>query len=731
MRTAAFLAILTLGGLSATAMRAGQSPQSNPAAAQPAQPALTSQSGYVLKVRTRLVTLDVIATDSQGNVVRDLKPEELQIFEDRNKRQQIAAFEFVDSAAAAAAPRPRVPEGSNFFSNAVALAALRIPPTVLLMDSLNSTTANQMRARTHMLELLRTLPGDTPVAVFLLGNTPRLVQRFTSEPALLRAAVEQVVGVNPTRTERNAREEQNSPAGATVDIPNDPEMIAIVQLVQDFAKEQYANSIDLRARVTLETLASIARSLSGIRGRKNLIWLSESFPITVAPDAEFGAQTFAGVRTYEAEVMAAANALTDAQVAVYPVDLRGLEGSQALSANETFRFQRGVGDGGIGTALSRERGALVQHQQTMDSLAEETGGKTCKNSNDLSGCVASALKDGSSYYQVAYYPENVPWDGKFHRVALRVLRRGVTLHYRRSYFAVDTDSLARAQQPEDRLRQACSDLLPSTSIHLVGQAVPPESPGAGRRYLFLVAPGGLSSIEANGLRGINAQAATCEFDAKGDSFRFSTQNLAGTVPDETFQKWQAQGIPDFVTLAPNPDTRRVRFAIVDVPTGLTGALDLPVRPEETQTVRVSPPAPAAATITAVFSIPDKDTPQQAWQPRATGALSFGVPAGQSGALDWNGDVLLYRGDMPIGQSAAAFFNYAFGARFRCQAGSLVSIDPAGGAPQLQFIAGNHDGKVVTVDLKGERPQYSGDLPVDPTAQAFFELVWRFAHCQVQ
>jgi hypothetical protein len=344
------------------------------------------------------------------------------------------------------------------------------------------------------------------------------------------------------------------------------------------------------------------------------------------------------------------------------------------------------------------------------------------------------LKDGSSYYEVAYYPENVKWDGKFHRVVVRTLRRGVTLSYRRSYFAVDADSLAKAQKPDDRLRQACSDLLPATSIHLVGQAVPPEpnAQGAGRRYLFLVAPGGLSLIEAGGLRGINAQAATCEFEAKGDSFQFSTQKLAGTVSDETFRKWQAQGIPDFVTLAPNPATRRVRFVVLDVPTGLTGALDLPVHPEDVEGFRAPVPRPAAAPITAVLSIPDKDTPQQAWQPRATGALSFGAPSsGPSGTLDWNGDVLLYRGDMAIEQSAAAFFNYAFGAKFHCQSDSLASIDPADGAPKLQFIAGNHDGKVVTVDLKGARPQYSGDLPVDPTAQAFFDRVWRLTQCQAQ
>jgi VWFA-related protein len=736
MRITGSLAIVAFAGFAAAAIAAGQSSPSSAPVPPAARQSPSTESGYVLKVRTRLVTLDVIATDSQGSVVRDLRPEELQVFEGRNQRQKIAAFEFIDTAASAAAPRPAgaAPARTNFYSNSLALEGLAIPPTVLLMDSLNSTTVNQMRARAHMLELLRTLPQDTPVAVYLLGNRARLVQSFTSDPALLRAAAEKALGLNATRIERNAQDDPNSPTRALEDIAEDPEMIQTVQFIQDFAKEQYANSIDLRARATLETLTSIARSLSGVRGRKNLIWFSESFPISIAPDPDFGGNPFAGQRVYEEDVKAAANALTDAQVAVYPVDLRGLVASQATAASERVPVRRGAAAGSIADIQSRERMALMQAQQTMDSLAEDTGGRTCKNSNDLSGCVATALKDGSSYYQVAFYPENIKWDGTYHRVTVRTSRRGVTLNYRRSYFAVDADALARSLKPEDQLRQACSDLLPSTSIPIVGQAVPPQTPEqqtAGHRYLFLIAPGGLSLIEAGGRRGVNAQAATCEFDAKEDAFQFSTQKLAGTVTDDIFQKWQAQGIPDFITLAPNPATRRVRFAVVDIPTGLTGALDVPVRPEDLE--MVAPPAaparPAAAPVTAVLAIPDRYAPDQAWQPRATGALTFNLPSGQSGTLDWNGDSLLYRGDMPIEQSASAFFSYAFGARFHCQAGALVANETVDGEAKLQVIVGNHDGRIATVDLKGEQTQYSGDLPVDPTARAFFDRIWRLARCQ--
>ena len=113
---------------------------------------------------------------------------------------------------------------------------------------------------------------------------------------------------------------------------------------------------------------------------------------------------------------------------------------------------------------------------TMDNLAADTGGRTCKNSNNLSGCIATALKDGASYYEVGYYPENVKWDGKYHTVVVKTTRPDVTLNYRRSYFAMDADSQAKAQKPDDLLRQACSDLLPH---FIAAQAVPPEPVAGG------------------------------------------------------------------------------------------------------------------------------------------------------------------------------------------------------------------------------------------------------------
>src|SRR5580700_6104981 len=274
-------------------------------------------------------------------------------------------------------------------------------------------------------------------------------------------------------------------------------------------------TFDLRAKETLGALAQIGQYLSGIPGRKNLIWVSESFPISIAPDPDTGNNAFAGIREYTEQVKTVANALTDAQVAVYPMDVVGLQANQAFAASENVSATQSKMTGpAMAARLNHEDTLRTQSQGTMDELAQDTGGKACKNSNDLAGCVQTALNDSSSYYEMSFYPQGVNWDGKFHKILVRTSRPGVKLTYRRGYYALDASSLAKKQQPEEHLRQACSDQLPSTTIPLTVQSLPAGASGnsqTGLQYLLLISAAGLGSIQEGGSYNFNIQMADCEF----------------------------------------------------------------------------------------------------------------------------------------------------------------------------------------------------------------------------
>jgi hypothetical protein len=367
----------------------------------------------------------------------------------------------------------------------------------------------------------------------------------------------------------------------------------------------------------------------------------------------------------------------------------------------------------------------------MDALAQDTGGKACKNSNDLAGCVTTALKDSASYYEMSFYPQNVKWDGRFHKIVVKTSRPGVKLSYRRGYYALDASALAKKQPPEDHLRQACADQLPSTSIPLTVQIMPPaQNAGAqsGLQYMLLISPAGLGAVQQGGSYNLNVRVADCEFAQKDTVFRFNQRQLAQTVSAEVFRSWQATGIPEHVVLLPGADTRRIRLVVLDISSGLTGAIDIPVSPVEIAkaTAQVAP-----VVTTPYVELPDKVKPPS--PPKIVASLTFHLNSGASATLDWSGDSLAYRaeGEMPLNQAANGFYGYAFGGRFHCQDGHFIAVDAADGDAALRFTFHNHNGKVVVVDLKGDQPLYLGDLPVDLSAQPFFDQVSKTIHCQAQ
>ncbi len=716
--------------------------QRSPGGANNPQVALpgTAQSPAPSPVKslTRLITVDVVATDSHGNAIRDLKQDDFQVFDEHGGQQKIAGFQFIDTSAAPAGPMPgALPTGPHIYSN-LAAGRLKVPPTAILMDALNTSLFRQMQVRRDMILFLKNLPADTPVAVFLLGHTVHVVQNFTTDPKLLRAAVDQARQPDNLLQEQNPQDDANSPSVMMQEMsPNTP--TDVIQSLQTFESQQYLELMDQRVSETADAMRAIAKYLGGYPGRKNLVWFSESFPIWIEPTTDFGNDPFIGSTTYTGKVREAADALTDAEVAVYPVDARALEGPAAYSAaNGT------IPSGDLGGALSREDSLRINSQATMEAVAEETGGKTCKNTNDLAGCVQEALNEGSAYYELSYYPENIKWDGHFQKITVKTPRRGVKLAYRRGYFAASTAMLANPGQPDQLLKETCIDPLPSTSIDMTVEPIAPrETPGqpAASRYLLTISPSALSLAAVGGARQLSLQMAICEYDPKGDKFDFFPHDLSRPVTDAQLKSWQEHGIRNIFDYGAKPENPRLRFAVLDVPTGITGSVDVPAHPRDFGAI---PGAPAQAAAPASGGAPAPSQISQAVPPLAaapaapaapaqvsvTTALTFRTGSGKTSRLDWGSGKVTYEGDLGVELGAQGFFQKYFAAQYHCQAGNLVSNDPKSTVtPKLALVLRGASGPAVLIDLTGTEPQYTGDLPVDPDARAFFSQVWKLCHCQ--
>jgi hypothetical protein len=213
-----------------------------------------------------------------------------------------------------------------------------------------------------------------------------------------------------------------------------PEMVADINR---FEAMQTSFEQDMRARYTLNGFDLLARYLVGIPGRKNVIWFSGSFPLDIEPNATEQDPNDSVVRNDE-EVRKTDNLLTRAQVAVYPVDARGLQidPSQNFASGGMANINSGSGAAaaaGANAFLSQQ----AQEHETMFAMAEDTGGQAFVNTNGLTQAVAKAIENGSNYYTLTYTPTNTEWDARFRSIKIKVEQPGVKLSYRNGYFAVD------------------------------------------------------------------------------------------------------------------------------------------------------------------------------------------------------------------------------------------------------------------------------------------------------
>src|SRR5512140_2336634 len=187
---------------------------------------------------------------------------------------------------------------------------------VVLLDALNTSRLNQISMRQAMIKFLETLPPNAPIAVYLLGDRIRLLQDFTTDPATLKDVVRSFKGKNsPLLTAVTADGSPIAPIlpGVAQSLP--PRMAEQIKAFQD---QLTVDTTDQRVQMTLAALNSLSRTLSGYPGRKNLIWISESFPFDVMLTNVSGRASL-NSRNYSPEIARTGNMLSDSQVAIYPL----------------------------------------------------------------------------------------------------------------------------------------------------------------------------------------------------------------------------------------------------------------------------------------------------------------------------------------------------------------------------------------------------------------------------
>ncbi len=393
-----------------------------------------ASSDYTFHSKTELVLVNVTVRDKNGNPVRDLKREDFTVLED-NKAQQVISFDLentdaVLSTAATEAPLLRTTQPhTTDAQQAIATRPLKDRRLIILFFDLSSMQPDEIDRATNAAQNYvdkQMVPADL-VSVVSLGSTLSVNQDFTSDRALLKKALQDF----------------NLGAGGGFEEGSTGTTEGTAETGGSFAVDDTEYNIFNTDR-RLQALRSIADKLSPIEEKKSLIYFSSGMDRT-------------GIEN-QSQVRSATNAAVKANMAIYTMDIRGLQalvpGGEAQNAS-----LRGTSPySGKSVASAFDSNATTQ--ETLVTLAGDTGGKAFLDSNDFSRVFTGVQQDSSVYYLLGYHSNNPARDGRFRRITVKINRSGLKVDFRRGYYApADFQHSTR----DDRERQLDEELASDLS----------------------------------------------------------------------------------------------------------------------------------------------------------------------------------------------------------------------------------------------------------------------------
>jgi VWFA-related protein len=408
-------------------------------------PAQQQPADYTFRVQSDLVLVNVTVRDKNGNFVRGLKPEDFTILED-NKPQKVVSFDVEDIDAIAnqdvaqakplssppsqppnqAAAAPPAAGATNQFKDR-RLIVLFFDLSAMEPDEIDrAITSAEHYVDTQM------APADL-VSIVSLGSALLVNQDFTADHDLLKKQL-QAFGTG------SGQGFEEGTTGTTEGTPDSGQAFT--------ADDTEYNIFNTDRR--LEALRSVAEKLSHLDQKKSLIYFSSGMNRT-------------GIEN-QSELRAATNAAVRANLAIYTMDLRGLQalvaGGEAQNAS-----LRGTSVYS-GQATISALNSNFTTQETLVTLASDTGGRAFLDSNDFGQVFKGVQQDTSTYYLVGYRSTNSARDGRYRRISVKVNAPGVKVDYRRGYYAPADYKHSTKEDKELQLQEELASELPTTDLPL-------------------------------------------------------------------------------------------------------------------------------------------------------------------------------------------------------------------------------------------------------------------------
>ena len=402
------------------------------------------------KANTNLVIINVAVKDKSGKAIEDLKKDQFTLLED-GKPQQIAVFELErlngETLPSLEAPAPalktREPAEAKPTSPGKAAPAPALKPEQLkdrrliamFFDLSSMQPAEQIRARDAAIKFIDTqMPASDTVSIMTLTNELRVVQDFTNDRETLVTAIQAL------------RVGDSSELAALAATGADS---------TDTSGEFTADDTEFNIFNTdrkLSALEDAAHKLAAYPEKKALVYFSSGVGKT-------------GVDN-QSQLRATVNSAVRANVAFYPIDARGLV-AMAPAGDATQASPKGTGVF-TGSTYASNRTSFHDTQDTIYTLAADTGGKALLDSNDLTLGIKAVQTDFNSYYVLGYYSANPAADGKYRHVTVKIasLPESAKLDYRKGYYAAKVWGKMNSSDKERQLEDALTLDDPFTELPL-------------------------------------------------------------------------------------------------------------------------------------------------------------------------------------------------------------------------------------------------------------------------
>lgn len=522
-----------------------------------------------IRVATHLVEIGVIVRDKNGPV-GNLTKDDFVVF-DRGKPQKISIFS-AETAGPGSQPQQSQAQATlhplprNTFSDLPQYSAPPRSVTIVLLDNLNTLYGSApaspyektplwvedlalQDARNHLIEFIKQLQPEDRVAIYGLTRSLHVVCDFTSD----RGQLLSILKSYDTRSVTNRAIVE--PGKMLPDVL--PEYRAEAIGFENGAAMDLAGASNAdRAAETMAALQEIAGHVANIPGRKNLVWLTANLPFSGAEMARI---------------------LTPANIAVYPVDARGL-----LGESPTVAVAAGTADyDDVSGASGHLDNMPAQSSQpigiaTMQKLADETGGQAFVNTNDITGAIRKAVEDSEVTYRLGFYIDKDSLDGKFHEIKVGVNRKGLTVRYPKGYFALP-DNAADSNAHQHMLAVAVGSPIELSMIPLQAslQRANQEHPNV-FNLVCSIDPHDIRFTQSGNLRKGAMTVYVIGQNGAGQVLHNWSKTYDLQFTDNQYADLLQSGITFHQGMQLRPDVKTLRIVVEDPATAQTGSLIIPL-----------------------------------------------------------------------------------------------------------------------------------------------------------